>query len=86
MRSANPHEGRPAKNMVLVGLQGVGKAVLLDLIWEEAEASGSYALRIEAPEDRSLPSIPYHARGCVAIVHLEWISVSPTPSPIASPS
>ena len=45
----------PTKNMVLVGLRGVGKTVLLDLIREEAEASGSYALRIEAPENRSLP-------------------------------
>ena len=43
--------------MVLVGLRGVGKTVLLDLIREEAEASGSYALRIEAPENRSLPSM-----------------------------
>ena len=49
--------GRPTKNMVLVGLRGVGKTVLLDRIREEAEASGSYALRIEAPENRSLPAM-----------------------------
>ena len=49
--------GRPTKNMVMVGLRGVGKTVLLDRIREEAEASGSYALRIEAPENRSLPSM-----------------------------
>ena len=31
--------------------------MLLDVIREEAEASGIYSLRIEAPENRSLPSI-----------------------------
>ena len=49
--------GRPAKSLMMVGLRGVGKTVLLDVIREEAEASGIYALRIEAPENRSLPSI-----------------------------
>ncbi len=49
--------GRPTKSMIMVGLRGVGKTVLLDLIREKAEASGIYALRIEAPENRSLPSI-----------------------------
>ncbi len=49
--------GRPAKSMMMVGLRGVGKTVLLDLIRQEAESSGIYALRIEAPENRSLPSI-----------------------------
>ena len=41
----------------MVGLRGVGKTVLLDLIREKAESSGICALRIEAPENRSLPSI-----------------------------
>ena len=49
--------GRPAKSLVMVGLRGVGKTVLLDIIREDAEASGIYTLRIEAPENRSLPSI-----------------------------
>ena len=49
--------GRSAKSLIMVGLRGVGKTVLLDAIREEAEASGIYSLRIEAPENRSLPSI-----------------------------
>ena len=49
--------GRPAKSLMMVGLRGVGKTVLLDVIREEAEASGIYTLPIEAPENRSLPSI-----------------------------
>ena len=48
--------GRPSKSSMLVGLRGVGKTVLLDRIREDAEASGIRALRIEAPENRSLPS------------------------------
>ena len=49
--------GRPAKSMILVGLRGVGKTVLLDRIREMAEERGMYALRIEVPENRSLPSL-----------------------------
>ena len=49
--------GRHSKSLLLVGLWGVGKTVLLDRIREDAEASGIYALRIEAPEGRSLPSM-----------------------------
>ncbi len=49
--------GRPAKSVLMVGLRGVGKTVLLDSIRMDAEASGVYALRMEAPENRSLPSV-----------------------------
>ena len=49
--------GRPSKSLMMVGLRGVGKTVLLDRIREDAEVRGIYALRIEAPENRSLPSI-----------------------------
>ena len=49
--------GRPNKSMMMIGLRGVGKTVLLDRIRECAEAEGIYALQIEAPENRSLPSI-----------------------------
>ena len=49
--------GRSTKSIMMVGLRGVGKTVLLDLIREKAESSGICALRIEAPENRSLPSI-----------------------------
>lgn len=49
--------GRPSTNIVMVGLRGVGKTVLLDRMREDAEAKGFYTLHIEAPENRSLPSI-----------------------------
>ena len=48
--------GRTSKSMIMVGLRGVGKTVLLDRILTDAESSGMYALRIEAPENQSLPS------------------------------
>jgi hypothetical protein len=49
--------GNPAKSVLMVGLRGVGKTVLLDKMRQEAEASGVYALKLEAPEDRSLPAL-----------------------------
>lgn len=49
--------GRSTKSFMLVGLRGVGKTVLLNLIREQAETSGIYVLSIEAPESQSLPSI-----------------------------
>ena len=49
--------GRPAKSLLLIGLRGVGKTVLLDRLREDAEAAGLHTLRIEAPEGRSLPAI-----------------------------
>lgn len=47
----------PAKSVLMVGLRGVGKTVLLDKMRQEAEASGVYTLKLEAPEDRSLPAL-----------------------------
>ena len=49
--------GRPAKSILMVGLRGVGKTVLLDRIRNDAESSGFYTVRIEAPEGRSLPAL-----------------------------
>ena len=49
--------GRPTKSILMVGLRGVGKTVLLDTMRDAAEAAGLHTLRIEAPEDRSLPGI-----------------------------
>lgn len=49
--------GRQAKSVLMIGLRGVGKTVLLDRMREQAEASGMHTLRIEAPEGRSLPAI-----------------------------
>lgn len=49
--------GRPARSFILHGLRGAGKTVLLGQIRQDAEARGLHAVRIEAPEDRSLPAI-----------------------------
>jgi hypothetical protein len=49
--------GRAARSFILYGLRGVGKTVLLNHIRLEAEARGIASVRIEAPEDRSLPAL-----------------------------
>lgn len=46
-----------AKCAVMTGLRGVGKTVLLDRVRLDAENAGIQTLRVEAPEDRSLPAI-----------------------------
>lgn len=48
--------GRPGKSIMMVGLRGVGKTVLLDRIRQEAEELGICTLNAEAPENRSLPA------------------------------
>jgi hypothetical protein len=49
--------GRHAKSMILVGLRGVGKTVLLNRVQLDAQERGIHGLQLEAPEDRSLPGI-----------------------------
>src|SRR5215469_7564437 len=49
--------GRPARSFILYGLRGVGKTVLLNRIRLDAEARGIATVRIEAPEERSLPAL-----------------------------
>ena len=49
--------GLPTKSVLMVGLRGVGKTVLLDRMRDDAEAAGIHTLRIEAPEGRSLPAL-----------------------------
>lgn len=49
--------GRAARSVVLYGLRGVGKTVLLQRIRQTAEGDGFVPINIEAPEERSLPSI-----------------------------
>jgi len=47
----------PTKSILMVGVRGVGKTVLLDRMREEAEAAGIHTLAVEAPEGRSLPAM-----------------------------
>ena len=49
--------GLPAKNLLMLGVRGVGKTVLLDRIRNDAQASGIPSLRLEASGQRSLPSL-----------------------------
>ena len=49
--------GKSARSVLMVGLRGVGRTVLLDRMRHDAEASGLHTIRIEAPEDRSLPAL-----------------------------
>lgn len=49
--------GRSAKSLVLTGLRGVGKTVLLNRIRQQAESLNFIAVRMEAPEERSLPGL-----------------------------
>ncbi len=48
---------RPAKSVLLIGLRGVGKTVLLDQMRQDAEAGGTHTVHIEAPENKSLPAL-----------------------------
>jgi hypothetical protein len=54
---ARVRAGRPAKSILMVGLRGVGKTVLLDRMRQDAEASGIHTVWVEAPEGRSIPAI-----------------------------
>lgn len=54
---ARIRKGLHAKSVLMVGLRGVGKTVLLDLIRDDAEGKGIHTVRIEAPEKRSLPAL-----------------------------
>ena len=54
---ARVRRGSPAKSILMVGLRGVGKTVLLDRMRDDAEAAGIQTMRIEAPENRSLPAL-----------------------------
>lgn len=49
--------GRAARSVMLMGLRGAGKTVLLNRIALDAEADGIETCVIEAPEGRSLPSL-----------------------------
>lgn len=49
--------GLPTKSVLMVGLRGVGKTVLLDRMREDAEGLGLHTVRLEAPEGRSLPAL-----------------------------
>lgn len=49
--------GRHAQSVILMGLRGVGKTVLLNEMRRAAEGEGIMAVPIEAPEGQSLPAM-----------------------------
>ncbi|MGD0631392.1 MAG: ATP-binding protein [Terracidiphilus sp.] len=50
-------DGRPTKGMILLGLRGVGKTVLLNRLHEIAIEKGFRTAKVEAPEDGMLPQL-----------------------------
>jgi len=54
---ARIRHARAAKSVLMIGLRGVGKTVLLDQMRRDAEACEVRTVRIEAPEGRSLPAL-----------------------------
>ncbi len=49
--------GRHAQSVILTGLRGVGKTVLLNQMRRDAEGQGLHCVPIEAPEGLSLPAM-----------------------------
>ncbi len=50
-------QGRPSKSLIVVGLRGVGKTVLLVRFQKQAEAMGYQSILIEAHEGKQLPEL-----------------------------
>ena len=50
-------DGLATRSLLLVGLRGVGKTVLLNRIAKDAESRGFITVVVEAPEKRSLPAL-----------------------------
>jgi len=50
-------KGMSAKSVLLVGLRGVGKTVLLNRLKNNAESEGLICTQFESPENRSLPAM-----------------------------
>ncbi len=67
--------GNSAKSLIMVGLRGVGKTVLLDKIRLDAENSGFHTVRIEVPENRSLPAVIAPALR-IALLRLSKVEVA----------
>ena len=65
--------GNPAKSVLMLGLRGVGKTVLLEDMRQSAEQGGIHTVRVEAPEHRSLPSLlaPQLRQGLLRLSRLE---------------
>jgi len=65
--------GNPAKSVLLIGLRGVGKTVLLERMRLDAEAAGLQTVHMEVPEQRSLPALlaPQLRLALIRLSHIE---------------
>ena len=65
--------GRGTKSLLMVGLRGVGKTVLLNRIRRQAVEAGLAVVELEAPEGRSLPAMlaPELNRSLIALSRTE---------------
>lgn len=52
-------DGRPGRSVLLLGLRGVGKTVLLNRIYNLADERGYFTIRMEAPEGGELAARSY---------------------------
>jgi Cdc6-like AAA superfamily ATPase len=50
-------DGRPTKGMMMLGLRGVGKTVLLNRLHRMAEEKGFRTAKVAAPEGGVLPQL-----------------------------
>jgi hypothetical protein len=50
-------KGLSAKSILMVGLRGVGKTVLLNRLKNDAESEGLVCVQFESPENRNLPAM-----------------------------
>lgn len=77
MALARIKKGRAEKSVLLIGLRGVGKTVLLHKISEMAEEQGYKAVMIEAHENKSLPALllPYLRQVLFSLDRGEMVSV-----------
>src|ERR1035441_9402045 len=67
--------GLASRGLLLVGLRGVGKTVLLARISQETESRGFVVVSIETSENRSLPALLIPALR-TAILKLDKIAVA----------
>jgi hypothetical protein len=73
---ARVRQRRPEKSLLLVGLRGVGKTVLLNEIEKITRAAGYHAITLEAHEDKSLATLlaPHLRRVLFELDRMEGLS------------
>lgn len=76
MALARIKKGRAEKSVLLIGLRGVGKTVLLHKISEMAEEQGYKSVMVEAHENKTLPALllPYLRQVLFALDKGEMVS------------